>query len=508
MSGDLFAKSVAIFDECNPLMKRIFLLIFILGAFIRLFDAWRPIDRASWRECDLGAISRNYAREGMNPFYPRVDWRGTSPGYAEMEFPVYPYLTAISYKIFGEHDVQARLINFLFSLATLWFFFQLARSFLDEFSSLVAFTFFTFHPMVMEISTSVQPEGLMILCYTASVYFFTRWLKTEENKDFWLATIATMLTILAKATAGHIGLLFGVLLLQKYGFGIFKQVKIWLFGAISLLPALVWYAHAKSLWKNYGNSLGVSNEYHWIGWDFFTNPRFIVGILQIELTHVFLFFGAVICAFAIWKNWGEKFINFCLIWLGAIFLLYVIASRTTSENWATYYHVFSVLPVALLVGYAFNKFFEFGSILNATNLVLIICLLATFLISAKKDRSEILEHRVHDAALACANQFKPLMNKEGLILASGNRAFDEDGYPVAYNTSFMFYWLDRKGFNLADEDQNVTKVQEFSAKGAKYFIAQKNKLELAPNFEKELRQNFKVISECDEMILFDLTENS
>jgi hypothetical protein len=271
-----------------------------------------------------------------------------------------------------------------------------------------------------------------------------------------------------------------------------------------LLPALIWYAHAKSLWKNYGNSLGVSNEYHWIGWDFFTNPRFIGGILQIELTHVFLFFGAVICAVAIWKGWGEKVINFCLIWLGAIFLLYIIASRTTSENWAVYYHIFSVLPVALLIGYAFNKFFEFGSILNATNLVLILCLLATFLISVKKDRSEILEHRVYDAALACANQFKPLMTKEGLILASGNRAFDEDGYPVAYNASFMFYWLDKKGFNLADEDQNVTKVREFSAKGAKYFVAQKNKLELASNFEKELRQNFKVISECDEMILFDI----
>ena len=318
MSGHLFAESVAIFDECYPLMKRIFLLIFIVGALIRLFDAWRPVDRASWRECDLGAISRNYAREGMNPFYPRVDWRGTSPGYAEMEFPVYPYLTAISYKLFGEHDVQARLINFLFSLATLWFFFQLARSFLDEFSSLVAFAFFTFHPMVIEISTSIQPEGLMILCYTASVYFFTTWLKTEENKDFWLATMATMLTILAKATAGHIGLLFGVLLLQKYGFSVFKQTKVWIFGAISLLPALVWYAHAKSLWKNYGNSLGVSNEYHWIGWDFFTNSYFIKGILSIEFFNVWLIFGFLVGAFSIWKGFGENVIRFCLQWFAAV----------------------------------------------------------------------------------------------------------------------------------------------------------------------------------------------
>lgn len=482
-------------------IKYLLILIFLVGAGIRLFDAWRPIDRALWRECDLGAISRNFSREGMNPFYPRIDWRGNAEGYVEMEFPFYPYLTAISYKIFGENEIQARLINFLFSLATLWFFFKLARSFLDGFSLLIAFMFFTFHPLVIEISTSIQPEGLMILCYTASIYYFTKWLETEENTDFSLAISATTLTILAKATAGHIGLLFGILLLQKYGFKVFKQTKIWIFGIFALLPALIWYAHAKSLWKNYGNSLGVSNEYHWIGWDFFTNPRFIVGILQIELSHIFLYFGAVICVLAIWKGWGEKLVNFCLIWLGAIFLLDIIASRTTSENWSIYYHTFSVLPVALLIGFAFTKFSGLGKIIPA---LLVSALIAAFLLETATIRSEVLDHRAKDTALICAKEFKPLMNKEGLILTSGNRAFDEDGYPVAYNASFMFYWLERKGFNLADEEQQIEKVREFAAKGVTYFVAQKNKLELAPNFETELRRNFKIVAECEEMILFEL----
>lgn len=347
----------------------------------------------------------------------------------------------------------------------------------------------------------------MLAGYTASVYFFTKWLKTEENKDFWLATAATALAILAKATAGHIGLLFGVLLFRKYGFKILKQPKVLFFLIFSLFPALAWYEHAKSLWKSYGNSLGVSNEYHWIGWDFFSNPRFITGIMQIELTHVFLYFGLIICAVAVWRGWGEKVVNFCLVWLGSAFLLYIIASRTTSENWAAYYHIFSVLPVALLIGFAFNKFFEYGSILNLPKSLLVFAILATFLVEAKTIRTNVLEHQVKDEALECAKHFKPVMTKEGLILASGNRAFDEDGYPVAYNASFMFYWLDRKGFNLTDEGQNVETVKSFSTQGAKYFVAQKNKLSLAPNFENELRQNFKVVAECSEMILFDLTEN-
>jgi hypothetical protein len=67
----------------------LFLGLFFLGAWIRSLDVWRPVDgrvRESWRECDYAAVARNFYREGMNILYPRIDWRGDGPGYAEMEF--------------------------------------------------------------------------------------------------------------------------------------------------------------------------------------------------------------------------------------------------------------------------------------------------------------------------------------------------------------------------------------------------------------------------------------
>jgi hypothetical protein len=45
----------------------------------------------------------------------------------------------------------------------------------------------------------------------------------------------------------------------------------------------------------------------------------------------------------------------------------------------------------------------------------------------------------------------------------------------------------------------------FAVKGAKYFIAQKSMLNKKPDFEQDLRRIFPVVSECDEFILFDLT---
>ena len=77
------------------------IILFVAASFLRMADAFRPINQASWRECDMGAVARNFYREGMNPLYPRIDWRGDGLGYAEMELPVLPCLKAVTYEFTG-----------------------------------------------------------------------------------------------------------------------------------------------------------------------------------------------------------------------------------------------------------------------------------------------------------------------------------------------------------------------------------------------------------------------
>jgi 4-amino-4-deoxy-L-arabinose transferase-like glycosyltransferase len=497
---NLFAESVATFNELIALMKKLFLIIFISGALIRFGDAWRPINQTSWRAADLGMIARNFDRNGMNLFYPQIDWGGQTAGYVEMEFPIYPYLTAISYKIFGFNEINFRLISFFFSLGTLFFFYKLSASFLDEIGSFAAFTFFTFHPLFFEISTSIQPEGLMLMLYIASVYCFKTWLEKDTAKHFASALISTAFLLSAKATSAHIGIFFGILLYRKYGLLLFKQTKVWIFGFV-LLPAIAWYIHAKSFWLTYGNSLGVSNEYHWIGWDFFTNPYFIRGIFGIEFTSVWLIFGFFVGGFAVWKGWSAKPVRFCLLWLTAIFVLYFVAARTTADTWAIYYHAFSLAPAALLFGFAAEKIFDAGKIAKIFVIVLIAC---AFLFEAKQIRRSFLDHRVYDDKFYCAKEFKPLMKNIGLTAASGGNCFDDDGYILAYNSSYFLYWLDRKGFNVCVEDLKIERIKELKSKGVKYFVAEKEQIAKKPDFEEELREVFTVVSECRDAILFDL----
>lgn len=502
-------------------MKRQHILIIILfacAALLRFADVFRPINQASWRESDLGAVSRNFYTEGMNPFYPRIDWRGDGPGFAEMELPLFPWLTAVTYKIFGIHDQLGRIWTFLFSLGALWFFYRLARQYLTPFAATIAFAFFALNPLMVETATSIQPEGLMIFAYIAAVFFFIRWTRFERRGDFWAAVSATAFALLAKAPAAHVGLFFGILIFDKFGLAALRKWRVWAFGILSLAPAVLWYVHAKNLWITYGNSLGVSNEYHWVGWDFFTDAEFVSGIIRSEFIYVWIVFGAVVGIFAIWRGYSTEAARHALLWLASIFAFYILAARTTSEDWASYYHVFSIPPVALIFGLAIERLWvymrdfadtyssrSFAASVARAGICLIIVgsVMASLLVEAKQVRANFLSRRNDDPSLQFAEQARGQMTKPGPIIVSGGHCLDKNGYEIAYNASFMFYWLGRKGWNTCIERQE-RQIDEFRSKGAVYLVAQRSYIEASPRLSAALLSAYPVVSQSADFTIFDI----
>ena len=550
----------------------IFVCLFFIGAGLRAINVLRLVDTTSWRESDVASIARNYVREGMNPFYPRIDWRGDGPGFAEMEFPLYPWLIAVCYKLFGIHEVIGRIISYIFSLLSI-FFFKLARYLLPEKGAIVASLFFVLSPLVISISNSLQPEGLMFLCYLLAAYFFIRWLDDDSWTNYGFALAATAMAILAKASAAHIGLFFALLVLSKIGFGALRQPRIWSFGAIALIPSLFWYRHAHQVWLTYGNSLGVSNETHWAGLDLFTNPTFILGIERAELFYAWMPTGVILAILAIVLRKHRVAVKYCIYWLIAIGMFYLLAARTTGDSWAIYYHVISIPPVALMIGAGVEaithlKFqrsllwalgissvvligilavadllllssfdirlvvkvgilFGLSVLLMATlflgrdeegeaiggrstrlkTLVIyfaIVCLAATCLYQIRRLRDDFQARNAEGSLFSCAHNFAPSIPANVLIVASGGPCVDPTGFPVAYNSSYMFYWLDRKGFNICVEQQSVPALNHLIERGARYFVAEKAVLKLKPGFEAELRRTFPVVKECGDAYLFEL----
>jgi 4-amino-4-deoxy-L-arabinose transferase-like glycosyltransferase len=348
-------------DAKSLKIKLIFFALFIFGGLVRAVDLWRPVDGRSgelWRECDYAAIARNYYQEGMNLLYPRVDWRGDGPGFAEMEFPIIPWSTAVLYKILGYHEVIGRFISYVFSLMSMIVFFCLARYLLNGGGACVASLFFVLSPLAIHLSNALQPEGMMLFFYLLAAYSFIRWLEREGWGWFAASALATSSAILVKANAAHIGLFMLSLLIVQKGLKSLRQPKIWLFGIVSLLPAFFWYWHAHGLWLRYGNSLGVSNEYHWIGLDLFIHPawirEFVVNLFMLEVSHVWMFFGGVSLLALFMPPKNDRTAKIILLWLGAISIYYFVTIRTTADSWAYYYHIVTVPPFALLLGRAYE----------------------------------------------------------------------------------------------------------------------------------------------------------
>jgi hypothetical protein len=489
---------------------RVFLLLFLAGAAIRAVDVFRPADgriRESWRESDYAAVARNFAREGMNILEPRIDWRGNGPGFAEMEFPIIPWATAVFYRIFGVHEEIGRAILWFVSLLALLVFFALARRLLPFPAAAAAGLFFVLSPLSVRVSNSLQPEGLMLLLILLGVHFFLRWLDEGFRRHYWLSLLATAGAILAKAPAAHIGLVLAALLIAKKGFRAFRRVDVWIFGVLALLPAAAWYAHAHRFYLEFGLSLGLSNETHWLGWDLLRSPgRFLslaLGAIRTESLYVWTPLGWIFLGAAFFLRKRTDVFKVVFWWLAGIGVYFLAAIRTIGDGWAAYYHVVVVPPAALAIGAAVDglirrrpsDMLRFERRAVAAGLALVFGFQAFLVV---RD----FHPRIYEPFHACSETFAPSIPEGDLILTTGGRARDETGRPVAYNAPYFFYWLDRKGWNIPLEGASPEAVREFARRGARYFVCERSFLSWRPGLEEGLRGAFPVVAECSEAILF------
>jgi hypothetical protein len=488
--------------------RGVLVAIFLLGAALRAIDVWRPVDGRQndiWRESDVSAVARNFYREGMNPLYPRIDWRGTGPGYAEMELPVLPWLMAATYQVIGVHEVIGRIIEYVFSLVALGSGLAMLAYLLPPVGAAAGGLFFAVSPLSIRVATSLQPEGLMLLCYVLAGYAFIRWLDSNAWRDFVLAVGATALAILAKEPAAHIGLFFLIMLIARRGFRAFADWRVLVFGLVSLAPSVWWYLHAKTLWLTYGNSLGVSNERHFTHADFFTSSRHVKDLVRLELIYVWGWVGVLLAAIGVVRNIRNRAVQTGLAWLASVAVFYVLAEHTVAEQWAVYYHVVTVPGASILFGAGAAVVLpSWRTGLPGAALASLVPLTYAGLI--QRDFADARPHVALDL-YACARIFAPHIPPHAVILASGGNCEDAEGEPIAYNASYMFYWVDRKGFNLCrGKGQTVDSVAAFAAKGAEYFIAEKRHLALNPGLEAALRARYPVLAECPIALLFDIRQ--
>ena len=239
------------------------LLVSIVAAafVVRLIGIDQPfIDPWSWRQSDVAAIARNYFENGFHFTRPQIDWAGNERGYVGTEFPILPFVAAISYRTFGVQEWVGRIQGVLFFVVALPFFFGLVRRIFGQTVALWAAFFYAFAPLSVVASRAFMPDVPSLSLAIIGMYFLLRWV--EEEKFGWLvwSSVCVSLALLIKAPMAIVGapLLYLAVCKQtpeeirdaQKGVPprkIFARWELWVFAAVALVPSAIWYWHAHKI---------------------------------------------------------------------------------------------------------------------------------------------------------------------------------------------------------------------------------------------------------------------
>lgn len=149
-----------------------------------------------WRQAQTDMTSRNFARDGMNPLVARVDYIGD--GQMQLELPVYQYLTAICYRLFGVAPVWGRLVAMLFGAGSAIVLYQIGAMLWSRRAGLLAAGVFTFSPLDLYFNRAIMPDSGTICFTLLSLWCFLRFFRDGRRRDLILAAATIFLALAGK----------------------------------------------------------------------------------------------------------------------------------------------------------------------------------------------------------------------------------------------------------------------------------------------------------------------
>lgn len=243
-------------------MKRfesiIVLAILIIAFALRTWHINAPIaDWHSWRQADTAAVTRNYVQDGLDLLHPKFDDISSIPsglenpeGYRMVEFPLYNLLHYTTYQLatgvgIDSIDATGRITTVFVSLCAALLLYLIVKRISDFKLALLTLIVWTLLPYNIFYSRVVLPDPTMIMLSLLAIYLFIRWLDSKSESPFrwgWYssAIIAAALALLTKPTAAFLLAVIPAWWWLQRGNRIFKELKFYLFGALTILPLLWW----------------------------------------------------------------------------------------------------------------------------------------------------------------------------------------------------------------------------------------------------------------------------
>ncbi|WP_181779210.1 ArnT family glycosyltransferase [Pseudonocardia pini] len=435
-----------------------------------------------WRQSDTATIARNFAANGMNIFFPQINWGGSGPGYVETEFQLLPWLTAVTYLVFGEHVVLGRLISLAIMLVAAAAFWGLARRLLPVTPARWALVAVLVSPAFMRWGTAFMPEATVVAFYLLALLGFCRWLQEDRPVFLVWAAAATSAAALVKPTSLHIGLVFG-LWLAFAARDRLHRVSLYAAGLAALVAPALWLRHAATLHATYGNTFGVisGGDSKWGSLAMWLSPEFYLGNLRSETIFIYGLVGlplAVLGVVLLWRRRAGRPTRagtsaLPLLGAGAVALTvyYFAAGRYSSTDMGIQYHVYS-LPYAAIatgaglaaaLGWVRSRWSRGVSALVAMSAVLALgAQSVNVFVGSLPDRSGVFG--------TCATELDAVSTPTDLVVISTTSLTTDGAVANNFQEPVVFFLADRKGWSLPADRHTPDEVAALRSAGARFLV--------------------------------------
>jgi len=487
------------------------MIIGALAVAARLISINQPyVDHWSWRQSDVAGIARNFLDNGFRFDFPQIDWAGNAPGYVGTEFPILPFIVALSYKFACVHEWVGRIQAVIFFAVSLPFFFLLVREIFGRTASVWATFFYSFAPLNVFAGRSFMPDVPSLSLAIVGLYFFLRCTNDHNWMPFFLAAIAISFSLLIKITSmvilapllyltvgegGDLG--FGERSDAGSGRGQRPRIQFALFAAIALLPSAIWYWHAYRVAQKFyphhffgAGGIRIENfSWYW---------HIAQETLTSSLTPV-LSLMALIGLFVPQPR-DREYSRLFYWWLVAMVLFIILVGYGNRHRW----YQLPLVPIAATFGGAACAFIGSKVSSRVVAVTLSILLVSSFTISAFWYVQPFYQSsaQLRDAGLELSKVTTP----DALIVAA------DMGDPT------IFYYAHRKGWHFLEKDaiyngnpddsqQAINDLERLRRRGATHFVFTRNTfwwLQSYPEFAEYLVQNATPIEATPEFRIYKL----
>lgn len=430
---------------------RIFFALLLVALVVRTYHFGYPCwDYFASRQTFNLMVVRAYAQHGISLLSPTLDWvtlaDPSRPSYFCAEFPWLHALASLELRLLPFGDWCTRLIPLAFSLAGLWWIYDLTRRVISEQAARFAALAWALLPFSIFFGRVFMSDLPALSLAAGALNVFCAWLETRRPIHFLAFALLGSVAVLTKPQVAAFGLVVVYLAFLEFRWKALTQWSLYIASVAMALPAILWAHRAAELSRLGGPPVigaGLIGRalYLWLHtsawveqWDRLFHSA--LGPVALGLTLLGFF----------WPSRNPRHLLFHVWFLASCLFLLLIPGAVI--GWNDYYLLLLVPPASGLIGLTLGRLYEQRAVRPFAALLTLALALSSIMAVRPLFHSDQLHYRLGS-----------LLNR--LTLPNELIATSAGGAPDT------LFFSQRRGWEANRYD--LSGVEQLSAAGARLF---------------------------------------